>query len=67
MQQFDGPPPLQAEDSLDPGPIHYGHFEMFKLRTNLGKPKQPFGFCRHSEESPDSSMLVHSCARQAFL
>jgi hypothetical protein len=40
---------------------------VLQLRTNLGKSKQPFGFCRHSEESPDSSMLVHTCAAQVIL
>lgn len=66
MQQFDSAPPIQAEDALDPASIQYGHFEMFQLRSDIGKSKQPFGFCRHSDESPHSSMMVHSCAEQAY-
>src|ERR1039458_10136398 len=52
---------------LDPSAIHYGHIKVLQLRTDFGKSKQPFGFCRHSEESPNSSMMVHTCARQGHL
>src|ERR1035441_3382433 len=52
---------------LDPSAIHYGHIKVLQLRTDLGKSKQPFGFRWHSEESPNSSMRVHTCARQGNL
>jgi len=64
VHQFYGPAALQTEDALDPGPVHYGHFEMFQLRPDLGKSQQPFGFRRHFKESPNFTMWVHSCAKQ---
>ena len=66
VHQFDSSPSLQAEDLLDHGPIHYGRIKALQVRTDIGKSQQPFGFCRHSEESPNSSMLVHTCAEQGF-
>jgi hypothetical protein len=67
MQQFDSTAALQTEDALDAGPVHYGHIQVLQLSTDIRKSQQPFRLCRHSEESPHSSMLVHSCARQVIL
>jgi hypothetical protein len=67
VHQFYGTTAPQAKDALDAGTVHYGHIQVLQFSTDVRKTQQPFGFRRHSEESPTSSMLVHSCAGQVIL